>query len=409
MPLSMRVRVENLSRSKLFIASALMNSAGSGLMMAFLLIYFDRTTSVSLATIGVSMTVGRSIAALIPALIGGALNRIGPRKVAMLGDAITGLGYLMCLWVAENVLLIVASQLLAQAGSHMFWTSSRGLVSLASKGKNMQTWFGLIGSIRNVGLGFGTLLSSLAFSVNSPQVLHGVVVACAALYFGSTVALQRWKPDGELCESPADTEVHDKASLRSVLTDGPYMRLLVLNLGLVLAAMVIPLVLAIYISEQLRLPAILAGFLVVANTVVVALLSTHVADWTQRFSPHRNVIIGYILNLTSFVVFWSAAATVNAPIATIFVISLAMTIYTIAEMISTPASNVLSVALAPETNNGQYMAAFQTTWSIGMTVAPALFGWLLTTGPHTTWIALIIITLVCFAASTVKKKETKKP
>ncbi|GAA1475063.1 hypothetical protein GCM10009621_20930 [Corynebacterium felinum] len=169
--------------------------------------------------------------------------------------------------------------------------------------------------------------------------------------------------------------------------------------------MVISLVLAIYVSEQLGLPAVLAGFLVVGNTVVVALLSTHVADWTQKFSPHLNITIGYILNLTSFAVFWSAIAVVKVPIATVCVITLVMIIYTAAEMISTPASNVLSVTLAPQTNNGQYMAAFQMTWSVGMTLAPALFGWLLTTGPHATWLALIILTLVCFLASTVKKKE----
>ncbi|MDF5819933.1 MFS transporter [Corynebacterium felinum] len=405
MALSTRVRVENLAQSKLLIASALMNSAGSGLMMAFLLIYFDRTTSVGLATIGVAITAGRTIAALVPAVIGSALNRIGPRKVAMLGDVITGFGYLMCLWVSESVLLIVASQLLAQAGSHMFWTSSRGLVSLASQNKNMQTWFGLIGAIRNAGIGFGTLISSLAFSTKSPEVLHGVIVACAALYFGSTVALQRWKPVGECNTHANDPEVHQKTTLWKVLADGPYLRLLVLNLGLVLAAMVISLVLAIYVSEQLGLPAVLAGFLVVGNTVVVALLSTHVADWTQKFSPHLNITIGYILNLTSFAVFWSAIAVVKVPIATVCVITLVMIIYTAAEMISTPASNVLSVTLAPQTNNGQYMAAFQMTWSVGMTLAPALFGWLLTTGPHATWLALIILTLVCFLASTVKKKE----
>ncbi len=406
MLLAGHVRVENLSESKLFIASALMNSSGGGLMMAFLLIYFDRTTALGLAAIGVAITVGRSIAALVPALIGGTLNRIGPRRVAMLGDVITGIGFLLCLW-ANNVLVIVASQLLAQAGSHMFWASSRGLVGLASQGKTMQTWFGLIGSIRNAGLGLGTLLSSVAFSMNSPNVLHGIVLVCAVLYFGSTIALQQWRPMGESCASPNGTEVHVKASLWSVLTDGPYLRLLILNFGLVLAAMVIPLILAIYISEQLGLPAVLAGFLVVANTVIVALLSTHVASWTRRWSAEQNINIGYVLNLASFAVFWAAAAMASVSIAVVFVISLAMIIYTAAEMVSTPASNVLSLTLAPQSNNGQYMAAFQMTWSIGMTLSPALFGWLLTTGPHATWFTLITITLLCFSATTVKRKETK--
>ncbi len=51
MPSLLSVRVENIDKSKLFVASALLNSTGGGLMMAFLLIYFDRTTDVGLAVI----------------------------------------------------------------------------------------------------------------------------------------------------------------------------------------------------------------------------------------------------------------------------------------------------------------------------------------------------------------------
>ena len=83
----------------------------------------------------------------------------------------------------------------------------------------------------------------------------------------------------------------------------------------------------------------------------------------------------------------------------------AMLIYTLAEMISTPAANVLSVELAPSVNNGSHMAAFQMTWSIGMTLCPALFGWLLTTSIHSTWVTLIALTLICLSTAVIPNRR----
>ncbi|MET9711687.1 MFS transporter [Nocardiopsis alba] len=409
MPSLLSVRVENIDRSKLFVASALLNSTGGGLMMAFLLIYFDRTTDVGLAVIGLAITVGRALAAVTPALFGRLLDRFGPRRIAIFGDLTTGAGFLLCL-LAENAVFIVASQFLAQAGSHMFWTSSRGLVGLASGGQGMQTWFGLIGSLRNIGLGIGTLLSALAFSADSIPLLHVVVLCCALLYIGSTVALWAWRIDDERGPPEATAEEPEEPvgeGYRHVWADRPYRRLLVLNMGLVLAAMVIPLVIAVYATEQLGLPAFVAGALVLANTVVVAVLSTHVAAWTEKRPAIRNLTGGYALNVLAFVIFWIAAAAAGRPWAAAALLGLAMLIYTVAEMISTPAANVLSVSLAPSERNGRHMAAFQMTWAIGMTLTPAVFGWLLTTGPHATWVALIVLTLLCLlgGAAVGQRKE----
>jgi MFS family permease len=88
---------------------------------------------------------------------------------------------------------------------------------------------------------------------------------------------------------------------------------------------------------------------------------------------------------------------------------LAMALYTGAEMVSTPASNVLSLELAPSHRNGHYMATFQLTWSVGMTLTPALFGWLLTTGPDAAWITLVLLTVAClvFGTGWRNRKETK--
>ncbi|WJV55318.1 MFS transporter [Prodigiosinella aquatilis] len=390
----LKVSVPNINHSKLFVASTVLNATGSGLIMAFMMIYFNRTTTLSLSVIGLAIAVGRALASLVPILIGQLLDKLGPKKLSIYGDFISGIGFIMCLF-ARDPLTIILTQFLTQAGSHVFWTSNRGLVALASDCKGTQTWFGLIASIRNIGLGLGTIFTSLALSINSDTSLHYVIISSSLFYFLSCLALGIWQPRVSFDETN-DLNDQEKQSLKSVFSDTSYCRLLIVNFGLVLAAMVIPLVIVIYATEQLGLSPFFSGGLVILNTIIVALLSTHVASWTKGHDPVHNIKLSYFLNTLSFILFWCASITIENKIATCFILLIAMLIYSFAEMLSTPSVNVLSINLAPRKKNGSYMAAFQMTWSIGMTVSPAIFGWLLDMNKNSTWAVLLILTILIF-------------
>lgn len=236
------LKIENIGSSKLFITSVIFNASGGGLLMAFLMVYFEETTSLGLKVIGISITLGRSLAMIVPLLIGKLLDTKGPRLIAISGDFITAIGFSLC-FIAKNPLAIIASQFLMQAGTHMFWTSSRGLVSLAAKGANTQTWFGFIGSLRNLGLGLGTLLSSLALTFNSVYAFHLIVFLSSLLYLGSCVALYFWRPESEknsLTHTSQKSKDSNTITYASLLKDTPYCRLLITNAGLVITAKVIP-------------------------------------------------------------------------------------------------------------------------------------------------------------------------
>lgn len=385
------VRIPHINKSKLFIASVLFNAGGAGLVMAFLLFYFDKTAAIGLAAIGAAITLGRAAAMIVPLLIGRLLDAAGPRRVAIIGDFITGLGFCLC-YLAADWPMIALSQFFIQAGAHMFWTSNRGMVGLAARGEKTQTWFGLIGALRNAGLGAGTVISALVFSYNSVNIFHFAVLAAGALYFASCVALYFWRPAEErLSAAGDDEEIAATKPYRAIFKDKKYMGLLVLNSGMVVSGMVIPLVLVIYVSGQLGLPAVFAGFLVVLNTALVAFLGVPISSWTENIAPQRNIRNAYILNIIAFLLFWAAGFTGQNLSFTALILLIAMLIYTGAEMLAMPPLNVLSVTLAPAKGNGNYMGLFQMTWSVGMTLTPALFGWLLSEGEDFIWPALLLL------------------
>jgi MFS family permease len=389
-----KISVPNFSRSKLFVTSIMLNATGGGLMMAFLMVYFSRTTTISLAKIGLSIAIGRALSSVVPILIGRMLDIIGPRKISIIGDMISGIGFILCIFARDPTTIII-TQFFTQAGSHIFWTCNRGLVSLASKGDGTQIWFGLVASIRNVGLGFGTVISSLAFTGNSTEILHYVILTSSLLYFLSCFVLFIWRPEEQAnVKSNQESRALRSITYKEVWADQRYRGILVINFGLVLSAMVIPLVIVIYATEQLGLTALFSGGLVILNTAIVAIFSTHVASWTKSHNPIKNIKKSYLLNILSFALFWLAGFLVGFNIITYIILVVAMIIYSVAEMIASPAANVLSIDLAPEHNHGNYMAAFQMTWSIGMTITPAIFGWLMDVNKHLTWSVLIASTIV---------------
>lgn len=394
-----KISIPNINQSKLFIVSTILNSTGNGLTMAFLMIYFSRTTTLSLSEIGFAITIGRGLSSLVPILIGQLLDRLGPKKMSIYGDFLSGIGFVICLF-ARDMGTIMLTQFLIQAGAHIFWTSNRGLVSLASGGMGTQTWFGLITSIRNIGLGLGTIFTSLTLSINSNESLHYVIIVSSLLYFLSCITLKIWQPKimlDDITDETAYEQDKETQHLKNVISDNRYCQLLIVNFGLVLAAMVIPLVIVIYVSEQLELSLFFSGGLVILNTILVALLSTHIASWTNKNDQIQNIKWSYFLNLFSFVLFWCASITVEHKIATCIVLVIAMLIYSLAEMLSMPSVNMLSINLAPKKNNGSYMAAFQMTWSVGMTASPAFFGWLLDMNKNATWAALLLLTILIFS------------
>ncbi|MEM6161329.1 MFS transporter [Erwinia sp. P6884] len=389
-----KVTVPNIHRSRLFVASTVLNATGGGLIMAFMMIYFERTTTLSLSVIGFAIATGRALSSIAPLFIGRLLDSIGPRKLSIWGDFVSGVGFILCIF-AKDPVTIMLTQFLTQAGSHVFWTSNRGLVSLASKGEGMQTWFGLIASIRNIGLGSGTVIASLAFSRNALEDLYFVIFSSASLYILSCIALFLWRPEEEVIESNQNC-IKERYSVRKVISDGKYRGLLIINFGLVLAAMVIPLIIVIYATGQLGLPPLFSGALIILNTGMVAVMSTHVASWTKKSDAVKNIRNSYLLNVSSFILFWAASLVINHQAIVFFILIVAMIIYSIAEMLSTPSVNILSIHLAPKSNNGSYMAAFQMTWSVGMTLAPALFGLLMDFDKNASWYVLLLATIIIY-------------
>ncbi|MFC1411270.1 MFS transporter [Streptacidiphilus sp. N1-12] len=395
--------------SKLLTAAAV-DSIGSGLFYAFQVIYFVKVTSLALPVIGLALTLVQLLSLPAPTLLGPLVDRVGPRLVAAGGNLLAAAGFGGFLLV-HSAWQIVAAGLVVQIGVSGYWTSSGALVGLAAEQDQRTRWFGLINALRNAGVGLGGAVAALALGAGGTTGLRWLVVGNIVSYLFSAWLIASWRhrgsaePAAEPAPSAAASEPagpEPAGGYRAVLRDTAFLRMAVVNLVFVLAAMVLSVLLAVYIVESLHQPVWTAGALLTLNTALVAVFQTPVGRLVELRPPQRVIALAALVNVLAFLLF---GLLVHAPSWTVLPgLVLAMLVYTAAEMIQSPVVSGQALELAPEQLRGRYQAVFQLSWGLGGAIAPVVFTSLLTVGPLWPWVLLVVLNLGAAAALGVRAR-----
>ncbi|MFE9044131.1 MFS transporter [Streptomyces sp. NPDC007818] len=413
-----RLGIPRLTGNGRFVSASLIDSLGTGLIMAFTLVYFARTTSVSVTAIGAAMTLARLLALPASLVVGPLIDRFSARRTAAWGNLVSVVGYLGFL-AAQSVWQIVVVVFLVQVGHTTYWTSSSGLVVLASPEDRRTSWFGFMTALRNTAMAIGGALAAFAFALGEGTALNAIVIGNAASYVLAATLLFLWRPphqeqqadetvreaaDTTVPEAAADKTVPEardgggqeaplpRAGYATVLRDVSYSLLIGVNATLVFGQMLIKVLLAIYIVDALELPAWTAGALIVVNAVLVSLTQTLVSKRTEKARMTRAIMLASVLNAAAFGLF--AVLYVTPDAVTYAGLFLAMAVFTLAEVIAFPAVETLSVSMAPRHIRGRYLATYQLSWTVGEIAAPGLLTFLLARGEVLPMLFLLGLSLV---------------
>ncbi|MGW9432779.1 MFS transporter, partial [Streptomyces decoyicus] len=158
-----------------FVTANLIDSLGNGLAVAFTIVFFVKTTSLSLAAVGAALTIGQLLVLPFPLFIGRLLDTYGPRTVVAAGNWISAAGFIGFLF-SHAVWQIVLWQFVVQLGSTAFWMGNSPLTVLVARGGERARWFGFVRALRNVGVGFGGAASAVALSIGTVAGLQAVMV-----------------------------------------------------------------------------------------------------------------------------------------------------------------------------------------------------------------------------------------
>ncbi|MFH8680309.1 MFS transporter [Streptomyces lydicus] len=389
-----------------FVTANLIDSLGNGLVMAFTVVFFVKTTSLSLVAVGAALTAGQLLVLPVPLLIGRLLDSYGPRLVVAAGNWISVAGFLGFLF-SHAAWQIVLWQFVVQLGSTAFWMGNSPLTVLVARGVERARWFGFVRALRNVGVGFGGAVSAVALSIGTVAGLRAVMalnVVTFAVAGWLVITMRVADTDEPAGAGPAepkpagreqgtgDTPVQASAGYRAVLRDTRYLRLVATNISFVFASTVIPVLLAVYAVDHLDVGAWVVGGFVVLNAAMVALLQTLASRWIEARRPVAVLVWALLCNAGAFAVF--GTLLVLPGWAVIAGMLLAMVLYTVGEMLGSPPTSELSVVMAPEQLRGRYLGVYQLSWSVGGAAAPALLTALLEGGAALPWVFLTTISVL---------------
>ncbi|MFD7730273.1 MFS transporter [Kitasatospora phosalacinea] len=397
-PVALRDRLglpASAGRHRPLIGAHLVDSLGTGLVLAFTLVFFTRTTALPLTTVGAAVTAARLLALPVAPAVGPLIDRYGARRVAACANALSALAHAAFL-LADRPWSIVSACLLAQAGQAAYWTASTGLVVLAAPSPGERTrWFALVQTLRNAGLGLGAAAGALLVGGGGTGGLRVLVALNAASYLAAAVLLARWRPDPAPTAPAAATAATAEpghGGYRAVLADRRYLLLVAVNLSFVLASMVLSVLLAVHVTAALHLGAPLAGALLVLNGVQVVLTQGPVSRLLEGCRATRTAAAGALLNAAAFALL--AVLPGGGPRWLVLPgLVAAVLVYNLAETVATPGREELSVALAHPARRGRYLAVNQLSWNVGQALAPGLLTLLFAHGPAWPWLLLLAVSL----------------
>ncbi|MFJ9945310.1 MFS transporter [Streptomyces erythrochromogenes] len=382
-----------------FVTGNLIDSVGNGMLLPLGLLYFTDVQGLPPAHVGIAMTVGQAIALPVTFLAGHLMDRLGPRPVVVAANVLSALGFTLFLF-ADRLWQVAAVHVLVQAGINMYFTAQRTLILHVTEPGQERAWFAFTGSLRNIGLAAGAAAAAGALTVFGKGALWWLIAVDAATYLlaalcFATLTTTPPEPDG----TPPGTQATRTGHTRR------YLLLVAVNLPHVLAQAALSVLVALYTTRALGLPASAASLLFVVNTVIVSGCSTVVTAHLAPKAPRRAVAAGYLVMAAGMGAFMLPAVPPLASTAWVALLA-AITLFSMAEILLGPALSELSVTLTPEAAGGFTQGLYQFSWAIGMVAAPALFTLLLEAGPLLPWGAEAVACLIAMAAAPALKSAT---
>ncbi|MGW8781415.1 MFS transporter [Streptomyces sp. NPDC055796] len=362
----------------LFITGNLIDSVGNGMLLPLGLLYFTDVQGLPLAQVGAAMTVGQALALPVTFLAGRLMDRVGPKRVVVWANVLCAVGFALFL-LAREPWHIAGVHVLVQAGINMYFTAQRTLITHVTRADERRTWFAFTGSLRNIGLAAGSAAAAGALTLFGNGSLRWMIAVDAATYLLAAACF------AALATTPPQPEATPPTALVTRADNTRrYLLLVAVNIPYVLAQAALAVLVAVYTTRALGLPASAASLLFVVNTVIVSTCSTVVTAHVAPKAPRRAVAAGYLVMAVGMGAFAlpslpGAAATAWAALI------VAIALFSVAEILLGPALSELSVSLTPHAAGGFTQGLYQFSWAVGMVAAPALFTLLLEAGPVLPW------------------------
>ncbi|MEU3839152.1 MFS transporter [Streptomyces sp. NPDC028635] len=385
--------------------AAAVNGVGTGLYVPFTLVFFHSVTGLSFTVVGAVLTVTGLIGLTALPLAGAAVDRYGAKRVQYVLYGVRVAGFALYPF-AHALPAFAAVALVTAAADRAFPAAQQALIGEVARGADRDRLQAATRALQNGGNGAGALLASLVIAFAGPTGYTYTAWGNALSFALAALLLRPLKP----VRSTTAATARRRAGYRMVLADRPFLVVTGANFLNALSYSALSVLFPLFLLEWLHAPGALTGSAFTVNTVLCALAGVYVGSRVRRAGARRTraAALGATLFSAAFaaqIVLGTLRPTSGPVLGT--ALTAVVVLYTLGELIHSPAAEVLAVSAAPEEARGRYMAAYQVSWSLAKAVAPSLFTTLFAADGRLPWAVLIATSAV--AAALLIRVERRLP
>jgi MFS family permease len=374
------------------VGAFFIDAVGTGMFLPFSLLFFQATTPLPLARIGLGLSVAALVRIPVTIVAGPLTDRFGPRTAVIASQLLQAAGFAGYLFV-HGFWQLVAAAVLVQIGNSIFWVAYAPLIfAIAAEGER-EHWFALATALRTAGLAAGGVAAGAAVSVGGHGGYIDVAAANGASFILAAFLSARVRTGTATPRRGAEAEAGSWPSSRKpMLHDHAFLGFVAINVGITFLALAIPLALPVFVVDILHLPKWAPGVALALNATLVA-VSAPIVMSAISGRRRRNVLIAsqacMIVALAVFLLVHLLPAGAAVALVLIAILPVA-----VCEVIQAAVVPAVVTESAPPGAIGRYTSAYQMTFSIGDIIVPVTVAAALHAGAAALWLPLAAVALV---------------
>jgi hypothetical protein len=346
---------------RLVLASATVDSFGSGLWLAGGALFFHRAVGLALPLIGAGLAVAGLIALPAGVQLARLADRSGPRRFYLVLTLIQAGCFAVFVLVHSFAVFVLLATIAASADSGA--QAIRSAIVRAIGGAAAVRFRARLHALMNVAIALGAAAAAVLIGVGSLGAFDALILIDAATFAAAGLLVARTAPTA-VSVAPARRgwiAIRDRAYVGAAALDG------VLDLEFGVSGFVLPL----WVVTHTTAPRWLAALLLLLNTVLVAALQVRFSKGAETLHGATRSFRRAAVTLTVAALAFSLTAG-PPPVAAVVMLVVAMAILSFGELQHAPGQFGIAYGMAPAHAAAEYQAVFSLGMGLSRAFAPAV-------------------------------------